>query len=579
MFSIQAFYFSQSDAFVVYKKFYTYTEGFPGRDVLCGAEDKYGFLWFGTRNGLCRYDGYNFLLFTQKSHNLRGTKIIDLVADDSLGLIITYSESGSSFFAGDKRDVINVKTYEVKPLQTYYGLLPFKEEEVTSIKPGNNKELIFLTNKDNDKWVYTGAGGFEQIIGRRRSFKKICLHDTLLGTTPAERKNYNNYAIYLFADSTIRIPLYMPTAPPFYYELVSKSKRGYIVYYHDFLKNKKNYYFINHGGKAFHADSLGNVEAEFNKHEARTHCVSRNDESSIIHDFNGSILLYRPGVDFTKLFQNSETERVKRIRVKSFFKDSHDSYWLCTNEGVLQVKIKKKLFKTLFTNKENLNVSDNSTRGIYAEKSFTLCNTTDFSVLRTLTDTTYYKYPYNFSVFKLDNELWIGSFELRKIDLTTKKVYSLIKSRKDEIWSIFSLNKYELLLGCTGGLDIYNRITNTIDSVDYMGFPKAKFIYRIFRNSQGQIMAVADNGLYILSPEGIVIDCYSAESPDKAKQLPCVALHDVYEDKEGNYWIASNIDGFFKWNRKNNSFTQFGKEHGFISTIICCIQEDNMNRL
>ena len=42
------------------------TEGLPHNTINAITQDNHGFIWFGTRNGLCRFDGYNINLF---AHN------------------------------------------------------------------------------------------------------------------------------------------------------------------------------------------------------------------------------------------------------------------------------------------------------------------------------------------------------------------------------------------------------------------------------------------------------------------------------------------------------------------------------
>src|SRR4051794_1899781 len=37
--------------------------GLSHATVNCMVQDRQGFMWFGTKDGLNRYDGYNFLLF------------------------------------------------------------------------------------------------------------------------------------------------------------------------------------------------------------------------------------------------------------------------------------------------------------------------------------------------------------------------------------------------------------------------------------------------------------------------------------------------------------------------------------
>ena len=41
-------------------------EGLPHNTINAITQDNHGFIWFGTRNGLCRFDGYNINLF---AHN------------------------------------------------------------------------------------------------------------------------------------------------------------------------------------------------------------------------------------------------------------------------------------------------------------------------------------------------------------------------------------------------------------------------------------------------------------------------------------------------------------------------------
>ncbi|GAK58356.1 histidine kinase [Candidatus Vecturithrix granuli] len=46
-------------------------QGFAQRSVVCIFQDSRGFLWFGTKNGLSRYDGYNFIIFRHDPENPR----------------------------------------------------------------------------------------------------------------------------------------------------------------------------------------------------------------------------------------------------------------------------------------------------------------------------------------------------------------------------------------------------------------------------------------------------------------------------------------------------------------------------
>ena len=62
-------------------------EGLPHNTINAITQDNHGFIWFGTRNGLCRYDGYNINLFAHNeadSTSLRHNFITRLYNDSLL---------------------------------------------------------------------------------------------------------------------------------------------------------------------------------------------------------------------------------------------------------------------------------------------------------------------------------------------------------------------------------------------------------------------------------------------------------------------------------------------------------------
>ncbi|MCB5392502.1 hypothetical protein LIP47_17310, partial [Eggerthella lenta] len=68
-------------------------EGLPHNTINAITQDNHGFIWFGTRNGLCRYDGYNINLFAHNeadSTSLRHNFITRLY-NDSLRNILWIS--------------------------------------------------------------------------------------------------------------------------------------------------------------------------------------------------------------------------------------------------------------------------------------------------------------------------------------------------------------------------------------------------------------------------------------------------------------------------------------------------------
>ena len=49
--------------------------------------DRDGFIWVSTRNGLCRYDGYQFRLFKKETHESMLSNYVNSIKQDSKGLL------------------------------------------------------------------------------------------------------------------------------------------------------------------------------------------------------------------------------------------------------------------------------------------------------------------------------------------------------------------------------------------------------------------------------------------------------------------------------------------------------------
>src|SRR5690606_41924210 len=67
-----------------YFKHYQINDGLSNNTVICSMQDSYGFLWFGTKDGLDRFDGNEFKHFDLRNpvRNTIANNIISLIEDD-----------------------------------------------------------------------------------------------------------------------------------------------------------------------------------------------------------------------------------------------------------------------------------------------------------------------------------------------------------------------------------------------------------------------------------------------------------------------------------------------------------------
>ena len=80
---------------------FTVEDGLPGNEVRWMIQDRLGFLWLSTRNGLVRYDGYEFKTYTPESDNpgsLSDGNLMEMVEDKEGDLWIGTTSGGLNKF-------------------------------------------------------------------------------------------------------------------------------------------------------------------------------------------------------------------------------------------------------------------------------------------------------------------------------------------------------------------------------------------------------------------------------------------------------------------------------------------------
>ena len=124
-------------------------QGLSQSTVFSMLQDSLGFLWFGTEDGLNKYDGYNFTVFKHDPENpnsLGGNWVQALLEDDSGRLWIGTSDGG-------------LDNYDKKLGQfTHYRNDPrdptsLSDDEITALYQDQNGVL----------WIGTGGGGLDSL--------------------------------------------------------------------------------------------------------------------------------------------------------------------------------------------------------------------------------------------------------------------------------------------------------------------------------------------------------------------------------------------------------------------------------
>ncbi|UTW61114.1 hypothetical protein KFE98_13955 [bacterium SCSIO 12741] len=138
-------------------------EGLSFRHVTCLTQDHQGIMWIGTRDGLNRFDGYQFTPYLEEPEGLLNSYIHDLECDTS-GILWIANEGGLNLLDPQTGEFQSFSAAEVFPgLDDVIG--------VYEITPTAYSRTIFLQSRTRpdqeflyDYAIYRGGGKFERFL-------------------------------------------------------------------------------------------------------------------------------------------------------------------------------------------------------------------------------------------------------------------------------------------------------------------------------------------------------------------------------------------------------------------------------
>lgn len=578
-----SFVFGGDQDYIVQKRLYTYTDGLPGNKVTCINQDQLGFIWIGTPYGLCRFDGQEFQLLTPKTHGLQNRPIGSISPDGQTGLIIAYQENFSDNNISDVgMDVIDIYTLQVKSLEDYYSNTSFHAGPGTHLYIPDDKNCagFFPAPYDYDDircrvtapvMVRTADGTF---VKKNRPVKKVIQFvfrdgkETVLTSEFSAQTDFSKAEVFLMADGE----LIMSKRNGQRY--IYRDSSGYVIGRNDDIGDF-HFYFIGRNGDV---RLLGNETGVLGNYTFRLSNNYSNNFYGIEINARHFISLYSPERGTISIIDSTDAEALQRATLLHLFRDRYGYYWLATTEGLLKIGITEKYFHPLYSAAQETMTGYQSARGLFSGSGFSVVSLFTHINIAYKGKTVRIPNDYNHSCLFADSTLWLGSFHLHTFDFATEKFIYKTHSISDEIWSMFPLPGNRILLGCTKNLDIYDPVSNSIQHIDHGIFPVPALVYRIFKNEQEQIVCVADNGIFMVSNEGKITDFFGKDA-EAGHQLPFSGINDLHIDKDDTWWFATPQEGLFRWDRKTNTFENFGIDEGFLSVKLCRIEEDGAGKL
>lgn len=608
--------FTAIQVFPQNKKFrfekFTSDQGLSQNSVVKIFQDRKQFLWFGTYDGLNRYDGYTFKVYKSiltDSTTISGQYFSSICEDKegnlwiaSLGGGLNKYLSSSDTFKRYKHNPKNPKSISDDKVRavlidksgrlwvgTEYGLDLFdpKTEEFTHFRndPGNPKSLsnnyVISLGEDakHNIWVGTfyGLNVFDPIKKTFRNF---------IGETGLQKGLISNWTNKVFLDS------------------------------------HNNLWLATTGGLQKYDDINDRFEI-FLPQFSTPGVNSDNTVRDVIEDKNGNIWIATWTHGIGILDQNTKKFSMINHDPSDFFSLSTDlTISLCQDKsGLMWIGTdgsginKLNLRKSQFNNFQNLildktSLSENKIYSIYEDKKGIIWIGTYGGGINRFDPSKDSKHftrimnrPGDFTGIITNQVRWITSDKngifwiatdggLERYDQSTKKFthYTLGNSpglRTNAVFCVTEARNGELLVGTyDGGLSVFNKEKNTFTNYSYnINNEKSissNVIRQVLEDRSGLIWVCTDRGLNLFDPVKKEFTRFLHEDSNP-NSISINTLFTIFQDKAGTLWIGTalglnKLEGDFKEN-KNIKFTCYTKSEGLPDNDVQSILEDDHGNL
>jgi signal transduction histidine kinase/ligand-binding sensor domain-containing protein/DNA-binding response OmpR family regulator len=511
--------FSQQKA-DIFKNF-TAKDGLSQHDINCIAQDNEGFLWFGTNDGLNKYDGYNFDVFKPINGNetsINGRIVQDIKKDRYGNLWIATLDGGLNMYHS-KTERFKSFSSVIPEMGSYANRITISQDGVLWVQ-FRSKICYALLKENIDEMEFTFLSKVDK-SQKENAAKRIYTKDkTVFYETSKE-----TYALqYTKTETGLQNVSFVPHRDAYFVKEIEGTNKSKWILYDDRISHQQDdkstaSIAVTVTDEAAAVDSKGVLW-----------CVLEDRLSSITYA-RGKLRV--DTIDFEAL----DFLTLKNNTVKSICLDKTGNLWVGTNGGGIYKKTNNPFSFGHFNKDSNPNsLRGNKIRSLHEDQFGNLWIGTEGGGLSYLSRKN--KNYTNFHAFTSAKD---------SRGLSSKKVFSISENIMDNNNSILWFSTEN------GGLNrlLLNRNT------DPKSFRFKKYnnpqtdgnnvFYRAIHSVLGEgkkqlWIGYYGHGLGLAkwSAKGANIKFTFIDSPNENKQLSGKIIRDIYRDSYGVLWLSTN---------------------------------------
>ncbi len=578
---------------------YKVEDGLSQYSVLTIGQDQKGFMWFGTRYGLNRFDGRNFITYTNKptdSCSISENYIYEILKDSRQKLWIA-TENGLNLYVPESNAFKRYLYFgsEVSKKNIIYSL---SEDTQGRIWVACTKGLyIYNTGKDVFDPISTLGLDIEERLGRIPA-RVYCARngDIWLGGAIGLFliQQYNGrYNLTSFPDN--------PAAP-------NSLSNKFVKYIKE--DPAGNLWIGTLDGLNRYERKTGSFIKYYNN-PANANSLVNNNIRCFLWDGNGNMWIgtqeglscFNSDKDTWKSFRNKtgDPKSLSQNSVHSLFLDKNNSIWIGTFFAGINVTHKQLTeFKYWQNNQSANSLSNNTVSGIVTDKQNNIWITTEGGGLNF-----YDRARDQFTIFKnnpadlhsigsnllktlyIDSKdnLWIGThgrgLNLYNPASRSFSYYlfsdSIVKNRQDEIAAIMEDTEGLLWIAKHPGVDVLQKQGNILSKSRYsqvFDSLSTKLFTSLLEDANRNVWIGSFYGLYFFERKSGTLSKLTIVDGPKTENINCLK-----EDSKGNIWIGLYYGGLACFEKNTQKFTIYKLKDGLPNDNILSIQEDRSGML
>jgi signal transduction histidine kinase/ligand-binding sensor domain-containing protein/CheY-like chemotaxis protein len=581
-------------------------QGLSNSAVLAVFQDHLGFLWFGTEDGLNRYDGYKFTVYRSESDNPTSlsNSFITALAEDKDGRLWAGTYGGGLNHLDRHNDTF----------------VRFRNNPKDPDSLSNNQIRSLYVDHQGVLWIGTEGGGLERFDASTKKFLHYRHSDHNLGSLSSNvvYSLYEDKANQLWIGTRSGLDRLDPQTHQFVHYRHSDSDTNSLSdnRVHAIFEDRTGVLWIGTGRGVNSLDPHSKHITRYINDPKNPQSLSFDQIHSIYEDSNGSLWIGTNGGGLNQLdrrtgkfirFQHdtADPKSISEDTIYTIFEDDSGVLWLGTNGGgINQYANKTEKFTHYQLNKDHQSVGSQVHALFEDHQGWLWAGSLGggmYRLNRSTEEKVYFHHdprkPNSLSsddvrTLLVDHkgQVWVGtSGGLERFDPSTGGFIHYRSNPKDpsslsndNVFSLLEDRKSNLWVGTNGGgLERYNPTTGTFVSYRHSESDPNSLgsddVWAVHEDISGTLWIGTSEGLNRLDPKTGKFQRY-VHSDSNVHSLGSNNILSLYADLVGNLWVGTGT-GLNRCDLSIRKCKHYGVRSGLPNEMINAILPDNEGRL